>query len=121
MSSSSEIKHKLILFQTRILVTHKLTVLPEVDHVIVLKDGKVLEQGKSREHLNQITPRLHISHIPITSRLDFYEKLIGSSQFDLCLHILGTYSDLMTHDSELHRIVSSYEPDKENLDDDKGK
>ena len=62
-------KFKLILFQTRILVTHKLTVLPEVDHVIVLKDGKVLEQGKSREHLNHITPiGLHISHI---SHLDY--------------------------------------------------
>lgn len=33
-------------FQTRILVTHKLSVLPEVDHVIVLRDGKVLEQGE---------------------------------------------------------------------------
>ncbi|KAL5272231.1 hypothetical protein ACHWQZ_G000445 [Mnemiopsis leidyi] len=59
--------------KTRILVTHKLSVLPEVDHVIVLKDGKVLEQG--------------------------------------------TYNDLMSKDSELHRLVSSYEPDQDETED----
>ncbi|XP_063691623.1 multidrug resistance-associated protein 1-like [Bolinopsis microptera] len=55
--------------KTRILVTHKLSVLPEVDHVVLLKDGQVLEQG--------------------------------------------TYNDLMGKDSELHRLVSSYEPDQD--------
>uniref|UniRef100_A0A6G1SHL7 ABC-type glutathione-S-conjugate transporter n=1 Tax=Aceria tosichella TaxID=561515 RepID=A0A6G1SHL7_9ACAR len=31
--------------RTRVLVTNKLSVLPEVDHIIVLKDGKISESG----------------------------------------------------------------------------
>jgi multidrug resistance-associated protein (MRP) len=31
--------------RTRVLVTNKLSVLPEVDHIIVLKDGKISETG----------------------------------------------------------------------------
>ena len=42
----------LINFQTRILVTHSLTYLPRVDHIIVLKNGKVVESGSYTDLLN---------------------------------------------------------------------
>ena len=31
--------------KTRILVTHGITYLPKVDHIVVLKEGKISEQG----------------------------------------------------------------------------
>ncbi|CAL4110031.1 unnamed protein product, partial [Meganyctiphanes norvegica] len=39
--------------KTRILVTHALTYLPEVDHIVVLKDGMITEQGSYQELLNK--------------------------------------------------------------------
>lgn len=41
----------LSLFQTRILVTHGITFLPEVDLIVVLKDGTVSETGTYKELL----------------------------------------------------------------------
>lgn len=55
--------------KTRILVTHGITYLPEVDHIIVLKDGEVSEFGTYKQllekkgafadfllqHLNEVT------------------------------------------------------------------
>ena len=39
--------------KTRVLVTHGITYLPKTDHIIVMKDGKVSEQGSYDELLNQ--------------------------------------------------------------------
>ena len=39
--------------KTRLLVTHGVTFLPQTDHIIVLKDGRVSEQGSYRELLQQ--------------------------------------------------------------------
>ena len=39
--------------KTRVLVTHGITYLPKADHIIVMKDGKVSEQGSYDELLNQ--------------------------------------------------------------------
>ena len=38
--------------KTRVLVTHGISFLPEVDHIIVLKDGKISEQGSFSDLLN---------------------------------------------------------------------
>lgn len=38
--------------RTRLLVTNKLSVLPEVDHIIVLKDGQITESGSYEELLS---------------------------------------------------------------------
>lgn len=38
--------------QTRILVTHGISHLPEVDYIIVMKDGCVSEVGSHQELLN---------------------------------------------------------------------
>lgn len=35
--------------KTRVLVTHGITYLPKTDHIIVLKDGKISEQGSYQE------------------------------------------------------------------------
>ena len=35
--------------KTRILVTHGITYLPKTDHIIVLKEGKISEQGSYQE------------------------------------------------------------------------
>lgn len=35
----------LCISQTRILVTHGITYLPKVDKIVVLKNGKITEQG----------------------------------------------------------------------------
>ncbi len=37
--------------KTRVLVTHGITYLPSVDHIVVIKDGKISEQGSYRELL----------------------------------------------------------------------
>lgn len=39
--------------QTRILVTHGISFLPQVDHIIVLVDGKISEMGSYQELLEQ--------------------------------------------------------------------
>ena len=35
----------IVFFQTRILVTHAISFLPQADKIIVLKDGQVTEMG----------------------------------------------------------------------------
>jgi len=35
--------------KTRLLVTHGITYLPQVDHIIVLKDGEISEEGTYKE------------------------------------------------------------------------
>ena len=40
ISHSGLLKNK-----TRVLVTHGITYLPKVDHIVVLKDGAISEQG----------------------------------------------------------------------------
>lgn len=42
------LKHK-----TRVLVTHGITHLPEVDYIIVLKNGEVTESGNYKELLSK--------------------------------------------------------------------
>ena len=39
--------------QTRLLVTHGITSLPQVDQIIVLKDGEISEVGSYKELLTQ--------------------------------------------------------------------
>lgn len=43
----------LFYFQTRILVTHGINFLPQVDSIIVLVDGKISEMGSYQDLLNQ--------------------------------------------------------------------
>lgn len=38
-------------FQTRVFVTHAITYLPQVDHILVINDGKVSESGSYKELL----------------------------------------------------------------------
>lgn len=37
---------KIVLLQTRILVTHNLQVLPSVDRIVVMEEGRIVEIGK---------------------------------------------------------------------------
>lgn len=39
--------------QTRILVTHGISFLPQVDYIVVLVDGKISEMGSYQDLLNQ--------------------------------------------------------------------
>lgn len=39
--------------QTRVLVTHGISFLPQVDHIVVIVDGKVTEMGSYQELLKQ--------------------------------------------------------------------
>jgi ATP-binding cassette subfamily C (CFTR/MRP) protein 3 len=39
--------------KTRFLVTHGITYLPKCDHIIVIKNGKVSEQGSYQELLDK--------------------------------------------------------------------
>lgn len=39
-SSTGLLKHK-----TRVLVTHSTSILPQCDHIIVIKEGYIVEQG----------------------------------------------------------------------------
>lgn len=39
--------------QTRILVTHGISFLPQVDHIVVLVDGKISEMGSYQDLLKQ--------------------------------------------------------------------
>ena len=46
-------KKLLFILQTRILVTHGISFLPQVDQVVVLADGKISEMGSYQELLDQ--------------------------------------------------------------------
>ena len=39
--------------QTRILVTHSLTYLSQVDEILVMNDGKIIEQGSYEKLINR--------------------------------------------------------------------
>jgi ABC-type bacteriocin/lantibiotic exporter with double-glycine peptidase domain len=39
----------LLASKTRVLVTHGITYLPKTDHIIVIKEGKISEQGSYQE------------------------------------------------------------------------
>ncbi len=41
------------LFQTRILVTHSVTFLPQVDFIVVLKEGRISELGDYKSLIQQ--------------------------------------------------------------------
>ena len=47
--------HEELQGKTRVLVTNQLHFLSQVDHIIVMNDGKIVEQG-TYEHLIQIGP-----------------------------------------------------------------
>lgn len=50
---SSWLIFKYFVGQTRILVTHAITFLPEVDQIVVLKGGQISESGTFKELLDQ--------------------------------------------------------------------
>lgn len=50
---------------TRILVTHRLSILPHVDRILVLENGRLVEQGTPQELLEH-SPRL--AHLAATAR-----------------------------------------------------
>lgn len=45
--------HYVVLLQTRVLVTHGISFLPQVDNIMVMVDGNVSEMGSYQELLNQ--------------------------------------------------------------------
>jgi hypothetical protein len=52
--------------KTRLLVTHGITYLPKCDHIIVIKNGRVSEQGSYQELLNmkgENPPKLGLSFV----------------------------------------------------------
>lgn len=68
--------------KTRILVCHQLHVLPFVDQVIVINNGKIVEQG---------------TYLPI-----FFSYLISTTL------IRHKYSDLMERGGELEKLVRTH-------------
>lgn len=48
---TSEIKH--FVFQTRILVTHNLTLLPQMDLIVVMESGRIAQMGTYQELLSK--------------------------------------------------------------------
>ena len=64
--------------KTRLLVTHGITYLPKTDHIIVLKDGKVSEQGSYDELLSQKGEFANFLLEYMTEMEDEDEDLIGN-------------------------------------------
>lgn len=50
---------KLMRDQTRIIVTHQLNMLPFADHVVVMKGGRISEQGSYKDLMNDINGVLY--------------------------------------------------------------
>ncbi|XP_076338586.1 multidrug resistance-associated protein 1-like isoform X2 [Tachypleus tridentatus] len=74
--------------KTRVLVTHNLSVLPEVDFIVVLKDGHVLESG---------------SHTELLSKGGSFAEFVkehGNTQDD------NSYSDECEHESLISTEIS---------------
>lgn len=67
--------------RTRILVTNKLSVLPEVDHIIVMSDGKITESGtyeqllKNRGLFSQILVKYLLENTDGSKVMDASKKL----------------------------------------------
>lgn len=53
-----EIKHS--VFQTRVLVTHNLTLLPQMDLIVVMESGRVAQMGTYQELLSKTRNLTHL-------------------------------------------------------------
>ena len=63
------------LLQTRVLVTHGLSYLPKVDHIIVVVEGRVSESGTYQELLNKQGAFADVLKMYITQEDEDEDKL----------------------------------------------
>jgi ABC-type transport system involved in cytochrome bd biosynthesis fused ATPase/permease subunit len=58
---SSDTKKSLLRNKTRLWVTNNLSFLPQVDHIIVLENGSILDQGTYQD----LTQRKSLNNLPL--------------------------------------------------------
>lgn len=75
-----------IFAQTRILVTHNVSFLPEMDNIIVMKDGRITETGSFDELLSDDGAFAEFLRIYVNNE----------DNFDKCLSILSCQEMILT-------------------------
>lgn len=108
----------ILMDKTRILVTHRISFLPQVDEIIVIKDGMVSEHGTYRELLNK---KGDFAEFLIQNIIETSEELVDTEDIALLEEItqavpelqkrisrVSIKSDSSKHSepSKIHRSVS---------------
>ncbi|CAG2107605.1 unnamed protein product [Medioppia subpectinata] len=129
IGSNGLLRHK-----TRVLVTHRISVLPNVDEIVVIKDGSISEFGTYRELLDRrgnfadflINYLENTTDIPDTEDMELIEEIADKIKPGL-QRLISTQKSTISDDGLRKRTLSDgsksglFEKPKEDLDEEKAK
>lgn len=81
----------MVLFQTRVLVTHGLSFLPQVDLILVMVDGEITEMGSYTELLARQGAFAEFLHTYTNTEHEEEEESVGGEAGLLIYELLSCF------------------------------